>query len=111
MSLTIVTELVPVTTIFGGEFGGEFVKQHEKDTANMKKTPLMRLLMCTHNNQPPPPRLPNFYRRLHIKMTFVSDNDDDDDDYYYVDDAVFEASARDIQNRMTRAVGTPEVEA
>ena len=45
-------------------------------------------------------------------MTAISDDDDyNNDDYYYVDDAVFESAARDIQNRMSRAVGTPEVEA
>ncbi len=44
-------------------------------------------------------------------MTAISDDDDNNDNYYYVDDAVFESAARDIQNRMSRAVGTPEVEA
>lgn len=42
-------------------------------------------------------------------MTAISDDDDyNNDDYYYVDDAVFESAARDIQNRMSRAVGTPK---
>ena len=40
----------------------------------------------------------------------ISD-DDDKDDNYYVDNAVFEVVARDIQNRMSRAVGNPKVEA
>jgi hypothetical protein len=42
---------------------------------------------------------------------FIDKNDDDDDDNDNVDDVDWEAEARDIQNRMSRAVGTTDREA
>ena len=42
---------------------------------------------------------------------YLVDNNDDDDDYDDVDDVDWEAEARDIQNRMSRAVGTTDREA
>ncbi len=42
---------------------------------------------------------------------FVDNDDDDDDDDNDVDDVDWEAEARDIQNRMSSAVGTTDREA
>ena len=72
----------------------------------------------THQDKPPPPPPPtmtstNIPIAAHVDDDdddLDDDDDDDDDDVDDEDGAVWYAAARDIQNRVSRVVGTDEME-